>query len=103
MSTHPAQNAANIVGQAGLMKAAHANVLAGINAPQMEKAYAQIMRPSTNKTVFSAKIEVIKVANGYMVNIGRTEGYEYESHIAKDVKEVNDIIVAQMVAFRLEE
>lgn len=99
---HSAMNTANLVGQAGLMNAAAtANIFpSGIlsQSKLAERAY----RPSPSKVVFSAKIEVTKVANGYLVNIGRTEGYEYEAHIAHTVEDVNAIITAQMVAFRLE-
>ncbi len=67
--------------------------------------YAEQARTSVtkNKTVFNGRIEVIKVANGYIVNIGRTEGYEYESHIATTPEQVNGIITAQLIAFRLED
>lgn len=58
---------------------------------------------ATNKTVFHGRIEVLQVANGYVVNIGRREGYEYETYIASSATEVNEIIAAQIVAFRLEE
>lgn len=107
MSTHPAQNAmqaANAIGQASILNAATSMGLGGSIHPSMMKSYDTARQShSTNKTVFNGKIEVIKCANGYLVNIGRTEGYEFETHIAKDVQEVNQIIVSQMVAFRLEE
>lgn len=56
-----------------------------------------------NKKLFHGQIEVLQVANGYIVNIGRKEGYEYETHIASSIVEVNEIIAAQIVAFRLED
>lgn len=56
-----------------------------------------------NKKLFHGTIEVLQVANGYIVNIGRKEGYEYETHIATSIVEVNEIIAAQIVAFRLED
>jgi hypothetical protein len=55
------------------------------------------------KRIFAAHIEVMQVTNGYLVNIGKHEGYEHEVHIAATIAEVNDIIAAQMVAFRLED
>lgn len=66
---------------------------------------AQQQRPynATNKKLFHGNIEVLQVANGYIVNIGRKEGYEYETHIASSITEVNEIIAAQIVAFRLED
>lgn len=58
---------------------------------------------ATNKKLFHGNIEVLQVANGYIVNIGRKEGYEYETHIAATITEVNEIISAQIVAFKLED
>lgn len=76
----------------------------------IQSAYAtqagNILRPeriSRNEKLFSGNVEVLRVSNGYIVNIGRREGYEYETHIAETVQEVNDIIAAQIVAFRLED
>lgn len=86
----------NAAGMGGLISGASPSILTGNKIP--ERSYGA----STNKTVFSGKVEVIKVANGYLVNIGRTEGYEFETHIANDIVEVNAIITAQLVAFRLE-
>jgi hypothetical protein len=59
-------------------------------------------RNSANKRVFQGNIEVQQVANGYVVNIGTKEGYEYTTHIAHTIVEVNEIIAAAMVAFQLE-
>lgn len=67
---------------------------------------ANILKPervSRNEKLFSGNVEVLRVSNGYIVNIGRREGYEYETHIAETVQEVNDIIAAQIVVFRLED
>lgn len=58
---------------------------------------------ATNKKLFHGMVEVLQVANGYIVNIGRKEGYEYETHIAATITEVNEIIAAQIVAFKLED
>jgi hypothetical protein len=63
----------------------------------------QAVKHSTNKKVFHGMVEVTQVANGYIVNIGRKEGYEYETHIASNITEVNEIIAAQIVAFKLED
>jgi hypothetical protein len=54
------------------------------------------------KRVFSGHIEVLQAANGYIVNIGRNEGYWHDVHIAQTIAEVNEILGAQIVAFRLE-
>lgn len=71
-------------------------------AGQVNTVTAQ--RPSgNNKKLFHGMVEVQQVANGYIVNIGRREGYEYETHIATSIVEVNKIIAAQIVAFKLED
>lgn len=59
-------------------------------------------RYSASKKIFHGNIEVNQVANGYVVNIATREGYEYETHIAQTITEVNEIIAAAMVAFQLE-
>lgn len=56
-----------------------------------------------NKTLFSGRVEVQQVTNGYIVNIATREGYEFDTHIAATVKDVNDIISTAIVAFRLED
>jgi hypothetical protein len=62
----------------------------------------QQARRSVSKKIFSGNIEVQQVSNGYVVNIATKEGYEYETHIAQTITEVNEIIAAAMVAFQLE-
>ena len=73
------------------------SVSTGTHAAQWGKA-----KVSANKTIFSARIEVVQVNNGYIVQIGRQEGYECDSYIAENIKGVNDILAAQMVAMKLE-
>ena len=55
-----------------------------------------------NKTIFSGRIEVQQVCNGYIVHIASREGYEFDSHIAATVKDVNELIATAIVAFQLE-
>jgi len=55
-----------------------------------------------NKTIFSGRIEVQQVCNGYIVHIASREGYELDSHIAANIKEVNELISTAIVAFQLE-
>jgi hypothetical protein len=55
-----------------------------------------------NKTIFSGRIEVQQVCNGYIVHIASREGYEFDSHIAPTIKDVNDLISTAIVAFQLE-
>lgn len=56
----------------------------------------------SSETIFSANIEVIKVANGYIVRTSTKDGYEGTAHIASTIQEVNDLIAASVVAYRLE-
>ncbi len=63
---------------------------------------AQQNRIMKNKTLFSGRIEVQQVSNGYIVNIATREGYEFDTHIAATIKDVNDIIATAIVAFQLE-
>lgn len=62
----------------------------------------QQAKRATSKKIFSGNIEVQQVSNGYVVNIGTRDGYEYTTHIAQTITEVNEIIAAAMVAFQLE-
>jgi hypothetical protein len=77
----------------------------GLNAGQltasMQNSVLQTKR-TTSKRIFHGNVEVLHVANGYIINIGTREGYEYTTHIAQTVAEVNEIIAAAMVAFQLE-
>ena len=98
-TAHPAMNAASGLGaQLGPLTAQNPLLVStGNHSSQWAKA-----KLTTNKTIFSARIEVVQVNNGYIVQIGMQEGYEYDSYIAGDIKEVNDILTAQMVAMKLE-
>jgi hypothetical protein len=55
-----------------------------------------------SKKLFHGTVEVLQVANGYIVNIGRKEGYEYDTYIAETITDVNERIAAAIVAFQLE-
>jgi hypothetical protein len=75
----------------------------GLNASMQNSILSQHpVRYSANKKIFSGNIEVQQVSNGYVVNIATKEGYEYTTHIAHTITEVNEIIAAAMVAFQLE-
>jgi hypothetical protein len=67
-------------------------------APQILKKESA---PSSRK-IFHGTVEVLQVANGYIVNIGRKEGYAYDTYIAETIPEVNERIAAAIVAFQLE-
>lgn len=85
----------------GLANAVHGSALSGaIGQASMVQPKA---KHSHSKKVFHGNIEVLQVANGYVVSIGTREGYEYETHIASSIAEVNEIIAAQIVAFKLED
>lgn len=56
-----------------------------------------------NKTIFSGRVEVQQVTNGYVVHIASREGYEFDSHIAATIKDVNELIATAIVAFQLED
>lgn len=91
----PLQNAAN-----GVLSGAIANTTTTqLNAILGQERQA---RRGLSKKIFHGNIEVSQVANGYVVNIATREGYEYETHIAHTITEVNEIIAAAMVAFQLE-
>jgi hypothetical protein len=74
--------------------------------PLTTAAYAQqiLKKESAPKSrkLFHGTVEVLQVANGYIVNIGRKEGYEYETYIAETITDVNERIAAAIVAFQLE-
>lgn len=55
-----------------------------------------------SQTVFNGRINVEKVANGYVINIATREGYEFDTYIASTIQEVNERIAASMVSFQLE-
>lgn len=76
---------------------------AGGLAAQMQ-AYSDREKPRMkNKTIFSGRVEVQQVTNGYVVHIASREGYEFDSHIAATIKDVNDLIATAIVAFQLED
>jgi hypothetical protein len=56
-----------------------------------------------NMIVFRGMVEVEKAANGFVVRIGQRQGEVATTYVAKDVAEVNGIITAEMVKFRLED
>jgi hypothetical protein len=78
------------------------NVTTTTLANQYANAIMQKEQVSKSKKLFHGTVEVIQVANGYIVNIGRREGYEYETYIADTITDVNDRIAAAIVAFQLE-
>jgi len=53
--------------------------------------------------VFRGMVEVEKAANGFVVRVGTRQGEISTTYVAKDVTEVNGIITAEMVKFKLED
>jgi hypothetical protein len=91
----------NLTGQTGI-----ANMS---NAAQQQAAYGTVLgsaqtpvKASSSQTVFNGRINVEKVANGYVINIATREGYSYDTYIATTIQEVNERIAASMVSFQLE-
>lgn len=96
LTGHPLQNAAQNTAQGVL-------TTSGLNAAMQNSILRQEPRKHTSsKKIFSGNIEVQQVSNGYVVNIGTKDGYEYTTYIAQTITEVNEIIAAAMVAFQLE-
>jgi hypothetical protein len=95
----------NLIGNIGAQGMANTGIGASQLTASMQNSILRqsaVVRNSANKRVFQGNIEVQQVANGYVVNIGTKEGYEYTTHIAHTIVEVNEIIAAAMVAFQLE-
>lgn len=96
----------NLLGMAGLQNAVSGSIASSHNAAQQTAIfgqYAEKQRQSMNKKLFDGRIEVLQVANGFVVNIASKDGYEYVTHIASSITEVNEIIAAQIVVFKLED
>jgi hypothetical protein len=72
-----------------------------ISTSQINQILKHEQAPKSKK-LFHGTVEVLQVANGYIVNIGRKEGYEYETYIAETITDVNERIAAAIVAFQLE-
>ena len=101
-SQNPLQNAANGMANMG---SAIGSSYTGLGSLTMADYATQILKkesaPSSRK-IFHGVVEVLQVANGYIVNIGRKEGYAYDTYIAETIPEVNERIAAAIVAFQLE-
>jgi len=99
-NTGIANNMANSVGSALGQGVLTANT--GAIASQYANTIRQKEHLPMPKKLFHGTVEVLQVANGYIVNIGRKEGYEYETYIADTITDVNERIAAAIVAFQLE-
>lgn len=76
----------------------------GIMARAVDSSYPYTIGSGyNNMIVFRGLIEVEKAANGFVVRIGSRQGDIATTYVAKDVAEVNGIITAEMVKFKLED
>jgi hypothetical protein len=89
-------------GAQGMANIANSGLTSGQLTASMQNSVDRSRRAMGTKKIFDGRIEVQQVANGYTVHIGLKEGYEYTTHIASSITEVNEIIAAAMVAFQLE-
>ncbi len=100
------QGAANNIVGSGMSTSSLGQAVSASNTSGIAQQYANaIMKREqvpTSKKLFHGTVEVLQVANGYIVNIGRKEGYEYETYIADTITDVNERIAAAIVAFQLE-
>jgi hypothetical protein len=60
-------------------------------------------RKSKNSVVFKGTIEIMQVANGFVMNVATKEGYEYDTYVASTIQEVNERLAATIVSFKLEQ
>lgn len=68
----------------------------------VESYRSQILGSPSSATVFRGYVEVEKATNGYIVRMAIKEGALATTSIANSVEEVNQIIAAAMVSFKLE-
>ena len=88
--------------QIGAQAAWATNTGAGVMARTVDSNYPYTTGYN-NMIVFRGMVEVEKAANGFVVRIGQRQGDVATTYVAKDVAEVNGIITAEMVKFRLED
>ena len=70
---------------------------------KLSENYPYTVGGYNNVIVFRGNIEVERAANGFVVRIGTRQGDVATTYVAKDVSEVNGIITAEMVKFKLED
>lgn len=70
---------------------------------KLDANYPYVVGGYNNMIVFRGNIEVERAANGFVVRIGTKQGDIATTYVAKDVSEVNNIITAEMVKFKLED
>lgn len=105
MSTHGTQIGSVLASGGGSGPTAWNNATgAGIMARTVDSSYPYTIGGGYNSMiVFRGMVEVEKAANGFVVRIGTRQGEISTTYVAKDVTEVNGIITAEMVKFKLED
>ena len=78
------------------------SINSGLTA-KLDANYPYAVGGYNNMIVFRGNIEVERAANGFVVRIGTKQGDIATTYVAKDVSEVNNIITAEMVKFKLED
>lgn len=92
----------NTASQSGSVLSSVGNSQTSWTAAKLDSSYPYTVG-STNMIVFRGMVEVEKAANGFVVRIGQRQGDVATTYVAKDVAEVNGIITAEMVKFKLED
>lgn len=93
----------NIGAQIGAQAAWTSATGTGIMARSVDSSYPYTTAGYNGMIVFRGMVEVEKAANGFVVRIGQRQGDVATTYVAKDVAEVNGIITAEMVKFKLED
>lgn len=93
----------SVASQIGAQGTWATNSGAGIMARSVDSSYPYTVGGYNSMIVFRGMVEVEKAANGFVVRIGTRQGEISTTYVAKDVTEVNGIITAEMVKFRLED
>lgn len=93
-------DAATNTGILGSMGVGYSNSTTSVD--QRRLIMGEEQRAVRDDTVFDARIRVRKVDNGYILEIATAPGQLYRTRIASTIDEVRDLILADMVAMKLE-
>ena len=96
--------AASAIGQQIFNTQPSLNTVINAASAGQTAAYSTERLPKTkNVVVFKGTIEIMQVANGFVMNIASKEGCAYDTYIASTIQEVNERLTATVVAFKLEQ
>lgn len=87
--------AQNIAAQARTLTEAHAKALADYNS-------AHYFNPQYDPSIVLNRVRVRTIENGYLVEIAYAEGEVAKQVFIKDLDELGDVLVAGIVARRIE-